>query len=213
MQLFDMRKKYDRFSLSLQELDKNPIKQFEVWFEEALACDEIPEANIMQVATVSNTGVPSIRTLLLKSYDENGFVFYTNYESEKAKHIEENMNVTLLFFWYGLQRQVEITGVAHKVSQEESSEYFKSRPRGSQLGAWVSKQSSIIKDRSVLENKLKELESKFEGESLPLPFFWGGYRVVPSKIEFWQGRDDRLHDRFEYTKNKNNNFDIHRLAP
>lgn len=212
MKLFDMRKKYDKFKISLESLDKNPFVQFEKWFQEALSCNEVLEANAMQIATVSSGGIPSIRTVLLKSYDENGFVFFTNYKSQKAKEIGNNNNVCLHFFWPALQRQIEITGIAYRVSSMESLKYFSSRPRGSQLGAWVSSQSSVISNRNILQMKLQEMKKKFKQGKIPLPDFWGGYRIKPTKIEFWQGRDDRLHDRFEY-KSTNGKFIIDRLSP
>jgi pyridoxamine 5'-phosphate oxidase len=166
----------------------------------------------MQIATVSNSGRPSLRTVLLKAFDEQGFVFYTNYHSQKAQDIAQNPQVVLLFFWKELERQVEITGRAEKVSTLESLKYFTSRPRGSQLGAWVSQQSSIITSRSLLEIKLDEMKRKFKEGSIPLPDFWGGFRIVPDTFEFWQGRPSRLHDRFEY-KLVEGQWVANRLAP
>jgi pyridoxamine 5'-phosphate oxidase len=150
---------------------------------------------------------------LLKSFDEDGFVFYTNYESKKAAHIEENPNVSLLFFWADAARQVKIRGKAEKIPAKESLAYFLSRPRGSQIGAWVSAQSSIISSRSLLEEKFQEIKQKFKDKKVPLPSFWGGYRVIPDEIEFWQGRRNRLHDRFQYTKQEDGSWAIERLAP
>jgi pyridoxamine 5'-phosphate oxidase len=166
----------------------------------------------MSITTVDKHGRPYARTVLLKSFDERGFVFYTNYESRKARHIDSNPHVALLFFWPELGRQIGIRGTVEKLSAAESFKYFSSRPRGSQLGAWVSPQSTIITSRSLLKNKFEELRQKFENQEVPLPSFWGGYRVVPRELEFWQGRDDRLHDRFIYTRS-DDDWSVDRLAP
>lgn len=211
MDLGQLRQEYTKKGLDVDQLDKNPFKQFETWFQEATA-GEVLEPNAMQIATVSNSGRPSLRTVLLKAFDEQGFVFYTNYHSQKAQDIAQNPQVVLLFFWKELERQVEITGRAEKVSTLESLKYFTSRPRGSQLGAWVSQQSSIITSRSLLEIKLDEMKRKFKEGSIPLPDFWGGFRIVPDTFEFWQGRPSRLHDRFEY-KLVEGQWVANRLAP
>jgi pyridoxamine 5'-phosphate oxidase len=211
MDLGQLRQEYTKKGLDVDQLDKNPFKQFETWFQEATA-GQVLEPNAMQIATVSNSGRPSLRTVLLKAFDEQGFVFYTNYHSQKAQDIAQNPQVVLLFFWKELERQVEITGRAEKVSTLESLKYFTSRPRGSQLGAWVSQQSSIITSRSLLEIKLDEMKRKFKEGSIPLPDFWGGFRIVPDTFEFWQGRPSRLHDRFEY-KLVEGQWVANRLAP
>ncbi|MEN9433354.1 MAG: pyridoxamine 5-phosphate oxidase [Pseudomonadota bacterium] len=211
MDLGQLRQEYTKKGLDVDQLDKNPFKQFETWFQEATS-GQVLEPNAMQIATVSNSGRPSLRTVLLKAFDEQGFVFYTNYHSQKAQDIAQNPQVVLLFFWKELERQVEITGRAEKVSTLESLKYFTSRPRGSQLGAWVSQQSSIITSRSLLEIKLDEMKRKFKEGSIPLPDFWGGFRIVPDTFEFWQGRPSRLHDRFEY-KLVEGQWVANRLAP
>lgn len=211
MDLGQLRQEYTKDGLDRDQLDSSPFKQFEKWFQQATS-GQVLEPNAMQIATVSSTGRPSLRTILLKAFDEQGFVFYTNYHSQKAQDIEHNPQVVLLFFWKELERQIEITGRAEKVSTLESLKYFTSRPRGSQLGAWVSQQSSIITSRSLLEIKLDEMKRKFKEGSIPLPDFWGGFRIVPDTFEFWQGRPSRLHDRFEY-RLQNGQWDIQRLAP
>lgn len=207
----DLRKEYQQASLDLDSVKKNPIDQFEEWFQQALNGD-ILEPNAMIVGTSDPTGQPTQRTVLLKAFDYQGFVFYTNYKSRKAKHISENSRVSLLFPWYGLERQVIIQGTAEKVSQVESLKYFMSRPTGSRLGAWVSHQSQVITSRSILEMKLAEMKRKFKDGEVPLPDFWGGFRVIPHTIEFWQGRPSRLHDRIEFIK-KDDQWAAHRLSP
>ncbi len=198
-------------ALERDNLNDNPFLQFEDWFQ--AACDlKRYDPNAMSITTVDEQGRPYARTVLLKSFDQRGFVFYTNYESRKAKHIESNSNVALLFFWSELGRQIGIRGTVEKLSTAESLKYFASRPRGSQLGAWVSPQSTIITSRSLLKNKFEELRQKFENKDVPLPSFWGGYRVVPREMEFWQGRDDRLHDRFMYSRD-GDAWTVDRLAP
>ncbi len=206
-----IRKEYTQASLDTQSVDKSPFIQFEKWFKEALDGDLL-EPNAMVLGTVNSEGQSFQRTVLLKSFDEHGLVFYTNYTSRKARHISENANVSLLFPWYSLERQVIVTGQAKKVSQKESLKYFLSRPRGSQLGAWVSHQSQIISSRGILETKLYEMKEKFKEGKIPLPDHWGGFRVIPQSFEFWQGRASRLHDRVMYEKH-NNLWDISRLSP
>lgn len=212
MDLTALREEYTRNGLTRDELEINPFKQFEKWFQQATEA-ELPEPNAMSLATASAKGEPSIRTVLLKYFDEKGFVFFTNYESRKAQQIEENPNVALLFLWLPLERQVKIQGIATKLSTAESFSYFTSRPRGSQLGAWCSAQSSVISSRKLLEMKFEELKYKFQQGEIPLPSFWGGYRIKPTRLEFWQGRPNRLHDRFSYTLTKDKTWEIHRLAP
>lgn len=211
MDLRDHRQEYAKMSLELEDLDKNPIVQFEKWFEEATA-SKVPEPNAMTLATVGKNLLPSIRIVLLKLFDQKGFVFFTNYGSSKAKQIEENPQAALHFAWLGVERQIKIEGRIEKISTAESLKYFLSRPKGSQIGAWVSHQSDIISSRSILQNKFNEIKNKFLEGSLPFPSFWGGYVIKPVKIEFWQGGKDRLHDRFEYTL-ENGKWIINRLAP
>jgi pyridoxamine 5'-phosphate oxidase len=207
-----IRRKYYRGSLEREALDADPIVQFERWFEEARARVSDAEPNAMTLATVGPDGTPGARTVLLKYFDQSGFVFFTNLESRKAAHIARNPAVALLFWWSELERQIEITGVAERVSTAEAARYFMTRPRGSQLGAWVSDQSRVLTSRKALEIKLGEMKRKFADREVPLPKFWGGYRVTPATIEFWQGQPDRLHDRFQYVR-EGNDWKIQRLAP
>lgn len=212
MNIASMRQEYTTKGLRRKDLDKNAIKQFELWFNQAIQAD-ILEANAMSLATVSKESVPSIRTVLLKMYDENGFVFFSNYKSKKAKQIQENPNCAALFTWLGLERQVKIEGTCEKISTQDSLKYFLSRPKGSQIGAYISQQSQIITSRSLLEAKFNEIKNKFLKGEVPFPSFWGGYILKPKVIEFWQGGKDRLHDRFEYIKLQNNEWEINRLEP
>jgi pyridoxamine 5'-phosphate oxidase len=211
MDLGDYRRDYTRGGLRRQDLGDNPFEQFEKWFLQADQAG-IQDASAMSLATVSADGKPSLRTVLLKTFDNNGFVFYTNYSSQKSQQIEKNKNVALLFPWTGLERQVEVTGRAEKVPTSESLRYFLSRPKGSQLGAWASNQSSPISSRNLLEIQLDKIKQKFKSGEIPLPDFWGGYRVIPEKVEFWQGGAGRIHDRFEYRRG-NDGWEIFRLQP
>lgn len=213
MDLANLRNEYTLNGLQRKQLQEDPFKQFELWFQQA--CDaDLPEPNAMNLATVSSEGQPTQRIVLLKYFDRRGFVFFTNYGSRKALQINSNNQVSLLFFWIGLQRQVQICGSAEKISTMESLKYFTTRPRGSQIGAWCSQQSSIISSRKILELQFEQIKQKFHNQEIPLPASWGGYRVVPNSFEFWQGRENRLHDRFYYTKLDNNNdWEIRRLAP
>lgn len=212
MDIGELRRHYTRAELNEESLKDDPFEQFERWFKEA--CDaELTEPNAMVLSTVAADGQPSSRTVLLKSFDRDGFVFFTNYGSRKAREIEANAKVSLLFPWYALERQATITGTAAKISSAESLKYFLTRPRGSQIGAWVSAQSEVITARSLLETKLDELKRKFAKGGVPLPSFWGGYRVTPATLEFWQGRPDRLHDRFLYSRTDKRDWKIERLAP
>ena len=195
-----------------QDLDLSPFRQFENWFQEATDAG-LHEPNAMSLATVSAKGAPSLRTVLLKVWDEQGFVFFTNHGSRKAQDIATNPNVALLFYWAPLHRQIRIEGTAQKVSTMESLKYFVTRPRGSQLGAWCSAQSSTISSRSILQAKLDEIKQKFQGGEVPLPSFWGGFRVVPTRFDFGQAGDDRLHDRFVYEPETTDRWSIQRLAP
>lgn len=197
--------------LSLEALHPEPMQQFARWFDEALSSG-MPEPNAMSLATVHN-GQPSQRSVLLKYFDDEGFVFYSNYRSRKAQEIAENPKVSLLFPWYGLQRQVKVMGWAEKVSLAQSAQYFASRPRESQLGAWVSPQSEVIDSKALLLNQWARMKAKFADGAIPLPDFWGGYRVWLTSIEFWQGQPSRLHDRFRYQKNAQGAWYIERLAP
>lgn len=206
-----LRLSYTQNELLEENVLTNPFKQFAQWFSETLNA-KVLEPNAMHVATISD-GKPHGRIVLLKGFDENGFVFFTNYESNKGKEMEENAFASLTFFWGDLERQVRIEGKIEKVSSQDSDEYFHSRPRGSQIGAWVSNQSKVIDGRKVLEDRLLSLEKEFENtEIIPRPLHWGGYRVIPDKIEFWQGRPNRLHDRILYS-NVANDWKIERLSP
>ncbi|HEY9116810.1 MAG TPA: pyridoxamine 5'-phosphate oxidase [Roseivirga sp.] len=208
----DLRKEYTKASLDIDSVNPNPHIQFEKWFKEAQA-GELPEPNAMILSTVDAEGQPFQRTVLMKALDEQGIVFYTNYKSRKAKQIEANNKVNILFPWFPMERQVSIQGVATKVSAKESLSYFLSRPHGSQLGAWVSQQSEVISSRSLLEMKLAEMKQKFKEGKVPLPDFWGGYRIEPTSFEFWQGRQNRLHDRLIYEKQADGSWKISRLSP
>ncbi|WP_420318538.1 pyridoxamine 5'-phosphate oxidase [Ekhidna sp.] len=206
-----IRKEYIQAKLDEESILKNPYEQFEKWFQEALD-SEIIEPTAMVLSTSNSNGQPYQRTVLLKTFNEDGFVFYTNYESRKANQIDSNPHVSILFPWYTLERQVAITGKVEKVSTKQSLKYFLSRPKGSQLGAWVSNQSEVISSRSILEAKLEQMKKKFKEGKIPLPDHWGGYRIIPDSFEFWQGRKNRLHDRF-YFQQGGENWDVSRLAP
>jgi pyridoxamine 5'-phosphate oxidase len=208
----ESRSEYTRGELDRDELKPNPFEQFALWFNQALEA-KVVEPNAMSLATAGADLRPLVRTVLLKMYDQRGFVFFTNFESRKARHLAENANVSLLFPWLALERQVIVCGSAEKISTAESLAYFITRPRGSQLGAWVSAQSSVITTRSLLEQQWEAMKRKFGEGEVPLPSFWGGYRVVPRDIEFWQGRASRLHDRFLYTRQADGSWNIDRLAP
>ncbi len=209
----DLRLDYKLQSLDIQDISENPISQFNNWFQEALQSD-LREPNAMVVATVDKNNMPNARVVLLKGVSETGFVFFTNFESKKGQELAENSKAALVFNWLELERQIRIQGAVEKISEEESIAYFQSRPKGSQIGAWVSPQSQIIENRSILEKTQHELELKFANEAiLPKPSNWGGYRVVPQTIEFWQGRSSRLHDRIFYTLQEDCTWKIERLAP
>ncbi len=207
-----LREKLMAEGLQSSGLLSDPIKQFESWYADTCSTD-IPENSAMILATVDKQGQPWQRTVLLKLFDENGFVFFTNYSSRKAEHIEANNQVSLLFPWHPLGRQVKVTGTAEKISTAESLKYFLSRPRGSQIGAWASYQSKVVKNRALLDAMFDEMKNKFTEGEIPLPSFWGGYCIKPKTIEFWQARDSRLHDRFIYSKNDSGNWCHERLAP
>ncbi|MFC4257463.1 pyridoxamine 5'-phosphate oxidase [Marinobacter lacisalsi] len=211
MDIGDMRRDFESEGLDREQLDSDPVRQFEHWFNDAREAG-ILEPNAMSLATTGADQQPDLRTVLLKYFDHQGFVFYTNYGSRKAAELEENPRAALLFPWIGLNRQVIVQGEVTRVSKAESLRYFASRPRGSQLGAWVSEQSRVISSRGLLEQKVAEIKRKFGDGDVPLPSFWGGYRVVPQRIEFWQGRPSRLHDRFEYLRS-HDGWTIQRLQP
>ncbi len=211
MDLADFRKEYSDRGLKREDLDPNPVAQFSSWFSHATELG-VHEPNAMTLATVDESGMPWQRTVLLKYFDHDGFVFFTNYSSRKAGQIAGNPNVSLLFPWLTLERQVIIQGHAEKISAAESLKYFASRPRESQIGAWVSNQSEVITSRKFLMQKLAEIREKFQQGEIPLPSFWGGYRVVPEAFEFWQGGPARLHDRFMY-RHSGGSWTIKRLSP
>lgn len=211
--LHNYRKSYEAAALLRKDLDENPLQQFRKWFYEVDASNTIDEANAMSISTIGEDGFPKTRVVLLKSYDENGFVFYTNYQSEKGRALQANPKTCLSFFWPTLERQVIIKGTAEKVPEHVSDNYFSSRPLGSQLGALASDQSQVIPNRSVLEEKLKALEKEYQHTSPNRPASWGGFLVRPISMEFWQGRPNRLHDRFLYTLQDDFNWNIERLAP
>lgn len=211
MSIAEIRKDYLKSSLSEDDVAIEPFAQFSKWWEEAINA-HIEEVNAMTLATSTTDGIPSARIVLLKGFDENGFVFFTNYTSRKGREIEENPNVALLFFWKELERQVRIVGRIHKLDIAASDAYFNSRPEGSKIGAWASEQSAAIENREIMEERFAVIEEKFKSVSIHRPEFWGGYVVVPNSMEFWQGRSSRLHDRILYTK-KEVNWDIQRLAP
>lgn len=208
----DLRREYSQAALDIDSALSDPLKQFQQWFKEAQEA-EVLEPNAMVLSTVDASHRPFQRTVLMKALDDKGIVFYTNYKSRKADQIEENNQVSVLFPWYALERQVLVTGKAEKISTKESMAYFASRPFGSRLGAWVSQQSQVISSRSILEMKLAEMKQKFKDGKVPLPDFWGGYRILPESFEFWQGRKNRLHDRLLYTSDEEANWKIERMAP
>lgn len=211
--LSNYRKSYEKSELLENNIPEDPINLFNRWFHEVEDFGGVDEVNAMTVSTQGLDGFPKSRVVLLKKYNEEGFIFYTNYESEKGKAILNNPNICLSFFWHSMERQVIIKGIAEKTAQNISDNYFASRPKGSQLGALVSAQSEIIPNREYLENKLKELETEFEGKEVPRPDFWGGFLVRPIEVEFWQGRPNRLHDRIRYKLSENYDWIIDRLSP
>jgi pyridoxamine 5'-phosphate oxidase len=211
--LSNYRKSYEKGELLKDNIPENPIELFRNWFLEVDTHFDVDETNAMTISTLGLDGYPKSRVVLLKKYTFEGFIFYTNYNSEKGKAIENNPNVCLSFFWHAAERQVIIKGKAEKISGNLSDGYFESRPRGSQLGAIVSNQSEVVRNRFELESKLKDLENKLEGKDIERPKHWGGYLVRPVEIEFWQGRPNRLHDRIRYQLQKDYNWKIDRLAP
>jgi pyridoxamine 5'-phosphate oxidase len=214
MKIADIRREYSLAGLRRADLDANPIAQFQKWFEQAakvFAQKEI-DVNAATLATADKNGKPSARIILLKGLDERGFIFFTNYNSRKGRELAENPNAALTFYWSEMERQICIAGFVEKISREESENYFKSRPRGSRLATLASNQSDVVADRAALEKKWSALAEKFPGE-VPLPPHWGGFVLRPERIEFWQGRPSRLHDRFSYTRQPDNSWKLERLAP
>lgn len=211
--LGNYRKSYEKQELLETNVSDNPMELFQKWFHEVDEHYNVGETNAMTVSTIGLDGYPKSRVVLLKKYTYEGFIFYTNYESEKGKAITNNPNVCLSFFWPAAERQIIIKGKAEKIAENLSDGYFESRPRGSQLGALVSNQSEVIKNRNVLEEELKTLETKFEGQEIERPKFWGGFIIKPVEIEFWQGRPNRLHDRLRYHLDEDFNWNLDRLSP
>jgi pyridoxamine 5'-phosphate oxidase len=208
----DLRKDYQLEGLQETDVDPNPFRQFQIWFDRALAA-QLSEPNAMTLATATPDGIPSARIVLLKGFDERGFVFYTNYQSHKGQELTANPHAALVFWWAELERQVRIEGRVEQVSDRESDEYYHSRPLNSRLGAWVSKQSQVVESRAVLEQRLQELNTQYENREVPRPPHWGGFRVIPQAIEFWQGRPSRLHDRLRYRLLEDGSWTIERLSP
>lgn len=211
--LSNYRKSYEKRELLLKDVPENPMELFQKWFYEVDEFFVEDETNAMTVSTIGLDGFPKNRVVLLKRFTYEGFIFYTNYNSEKGKAIDKNPKVCLSFFWHGAERQIVIKGTAEKIAENLSDGYFESRPRGSQLGAIVSNQSDVIESRDAIEKRLLELEKEFEGKEIPRPINWGGYIVKPSEMEFWQGRPNRLHDRIRFTLQADYNWKIDRLSP
>lgn len=209
--IYNLRRSYTLKELSETSVLKNPLEQFKLWLDEAISSN-ILEPNAMTIATAQRDGTPSARIVLLRKFDERGFVFFSNYLSAKANDLNENPKASILFYWAELERQVRISGSVEKISSKESEEYFATRPRGHQISAWASEQSKVISDRKELERQFLEIEKRFEGKEIPLPPFWGGYRLVPIIYEFWQGRESRLHDRIRYSL-VDGDWKIERLSP
>ncbi len=212
MNIADMRQQYSTVGITREELHDDPVEQFRAWFDQACQSG-LHEPNAMSLATAWRDGRPLVRTVLLKQFDARGFVFFTNFESRKAQQLAENPRAALLFPWVALERQVMIAGAVERVSIADATAYFITRPVGSQLAAWASPQSSVLTSRQMLEMKWEEMKRKFADGKIPLPSFWGGYRVIPESFEFWQGRANRLHDRFQYTRDGDARWRIERLAP
>ncbi|MCE9592501.1 MAG: pyridoxamine 5'-phosphate oxidase [Planctomycetes bacterium] len=212
MSIADLRKEYSHASLDERDAASDPIVQFELWFEQAVKA-ELPEPNAMTLATATREGVPSARIVLLKGVGGDGFTFYTNYDSRKGRELEENPHAALVFHWVELERQVRVTGLIAKVSREESEAYFHTRPRTSQIGAWASEQSKVLEGRFELEKRVAWYLVRYAVGAVPLPPNWGGYRLMPGVIEFWQGRPSRLHDRLRYVRQAEGAWKIERLSP
>jgi len=212
MSLADLRRDYARARLDEADVSHDPMVEFARWFAEAQEA-QVADANAMTLATATADGQPSARIVLLKAFDERGFVFFTDYRSRKGAELEANPRAALVFYWHELERQVRITGGVALTSREDSERYFASRPIGSRLGAWASHQSRVIPGRAALESDLREVEARFGDGEVPLPPHWGGYRVVPDAIEFWQGRESRLHDRIRYVRESGSGWRVQRLSP
>lgn len=208
----DLRRSYTLRNLVEAEVPSDPIQQFQTWLNEAIAAN-VTEPNAMTLATATTDGTPSARIVLLKGVDEQGFVFYTNYQSRKGQELTQNPKAALVFWWGDLERQVRVEGSIDLVSPEEADDYFHSRPVGSQLGAWASEQSQVIPNREVLEQRLQDLDAQYQNQQIPRPAHWGGYRLAPYRIEFWQGRPNRLHDRLVYQRHRDGQWSMTRLAP
>ena len=211
--LSNYRKSYEKQELLESNCPENPLELFQKWFLNADASNTVEETNAVSLSTIGKDGYPKSRIVLLKKYNEEGFIFYTNYNSEKGKAIQENNQVCLSFFWPSLEQQIIIKGKAEKLSQKSSDGYFESRPTGSKLGAWASNQSTVVKSRDILENNLKKFEEKFKGKEITRPPHWGGFMVKPISIEFWQGRPNRMHDRIVYRLKEDLSWEIERLEP
>jgi len=211
MSIADLRREYARARLDEAHVAADPVAEFDRWFTQAREA-QVPEPNAMTLATATRDGAPSARIVLLKGYDESGFVFFTDYRSRKAIELEQNPQASLVFFWVELERQVRITGPVSVVSREESESYFQTRPRTSQLSTWVSHQSQVIPGRKVLDDQVKQMAVRYPGD-VPLPPHWGGFRVTPETVEFWQGRPSRLHDRLRYLRKKGGGWQLERLSP
>ncbi|WYL96676.1 MAG: pyridoxamine 5'-phosphate oxidase [Gloeotrichia echinulata IR180] len=208
----DLRKDYSLEGLNETDVNNNPFIQFTKWFQQALAA-QLPEPNAMTIATATPDGKPAARMVLLKDFDERGFVFFTNYNSRKGQELAENPQAALVFWWVELERQVRISGRVEKISENESDKYYDSRPENSRLGAWVSNQSEVIENREVLEQRWQDFQRRYDNQDIPRPPHWGGLRVIPAEIEFWQGRPSRLHDRLLYTRLDHGSWKIERLSP
>ncbi|WYM02297.1 MAG: pyridoxamine 5'-phosphate oxidase [Gloeotrichia echinulata CP02] len=208
----DLRKDYSLEGLNETDVNNNPFIQFTKWFQQALAA-QLPEPNAMTIATATPDGKPAARMVLLKDFDERGFVFFTNYNSRKGQELAENPQAALVFWWVELERQVRICGRVEKISENESDKYYDSRPENSRLGAWVSNQSEVIESREVLEQRWQDFQRRYDNQDIPRPPHWGGLRVIPAEIEFWQGRPSRLHDRLLYTRLDHGSWKIERLSP
>ena len=208
----ELRREYTYAGLDEGDLDANPFKQFEKWFQQAIDAKlDLPDA--MTLATATKNGMPSARMVVLRGFDERGFVFYTDYDSQKGRELAENPNAALVFYWRELDRQIRIAGQVSTISHDESERYFQSRPITSRLAAWASRQGEVIPDRKVLEDRFKQLTEAYQAKEIPLPPYWGGYRLLPDMFEFWQGRPSRLHDRLRCTRQPDVDWQIERLSP